>query len=37
MRSSEIIVELNGDSGPGVLKPVGDQTYIYVVMPIKAT
>ncbi len=35
IKSSEIILELNGDSGPGVLKPVGDQSYIYVVMPIK--
>jgi len=36
IKSAEIILELNGDSGPGVLRPVGDQTYIYVVMPIKA-
>lgn len=35
IRSSEIILELNGDSGPGVLKPVGDESYLYVVMPIK--
>lgn len=37
IKSSEILFELNGDSGPGVLKPVGDETYIYVVMPIKTT
>ena len=37
IKSSEIIFELNSDSGPGVLKPVGDQTYLYVVMPIKAS
>jgi len=37
IKSSEVILELNGDAGPGVLKPVGDQTYIYVVMPIKTT
>jgi len=36
IKSSEIILELNGDSGPGVLKPVGDETYLYVVMPIKS-
>lgn len=36
IKSSEIIFELNGDSGPGVLKPVGDQSYVYVVMPIKS-
>ncbi len=37
IRSSEIVFELSGDSGPGVLKPVGDDSYIYVVMPIKAS
>jgi len=37
IKSSEIILELNGDSGPGVIKPVGDDTYLYVVMPIKST
>lgn len=35
IKSSEIIFELNGDSGPGLIKPVGDDTYLYVVMPIK--
>jgi DNA polymerase-3 subunit beta len=37
IKSSEVVFELNGNSGPGVLKPVGDQSYLYVVMPIKAT
>ena len=37
IKSSEIAFELNGDSGPGVLRPVGDETYLYVVMPIKAS
>ena len=37
IKSSEVIFELSGDSGPGVLKPVGDDSYIYVVMPIKTT
>jgi DNA polymerase-3 subunit beta len=37
IKSSEILLDLNGDSGPGVLRPVGDDTYLYVVMPIKAT
>ena len=37
IKSKEIILELNGDSGPGVLKPSGDDTYLYVVMPIKST
>ncbi len=35
IKSSEIIFGLNGDAGPSVLKPVGDQSYIYIVMPIK--
>jgi len=37
IKSSEVVLELNGDSGPGVLRPVGDDTYLYVVMPIKST
>jgi len=37
IKSSEIIFELNGESGPGVIKPVGDNTYLYVVMPIKTS
>ncbi len=36
IRSSEVILELSGDSGPGVVKSVGDDSYIYVVMPIKS-
>ncbi len=35
IKSSEVAFELNGDSGPGLLKPIGDASYIYVVMPIK--
>jgi len=37
IKSSEVVLELSGDSGPGVLRPVGDDTYLYVVMPIKST
>ncbi|MCK4454323.1 DNA polymerase III subunit beta [Candidatus Parcubacteria bacterium] len=37
IRSSEVIFEMNGEEGPSVLKPVGDATYLYVIMPIKAT
>lgn len=37
IRSSEIIFEFNKEDGPGVLKPVGDASYIYVLMPIKAS
>lgn len=36
IKSSEVVLELNGDSGAAVLRPVGDDTYLYVVMPIKA-
>ncbi len=36
IKSSEISFELNKDSGPGVLKPVGEEGYVYVVMPIKS-
>jgi len=37
IRSSKLIFELNGEEGPGLLKPLSDQSYIYVVMPIKAS
>jgi DNA polymerase-3 subunit beta len=37
IKSPEVIFELNGEDGPGVLKPEGDQSYIYIVMPIKAS
>lgn len=37
IKSSEILFELDLDKeeAPGVLKPVGDTSYIYVVMPIR--
>jgi len=37
IRSAEVSFELNKDSGPGVLKPIGDESYVYVVMPIKGS
>jgi len=37
IQSSEVVFEMNSDSGPGVLKPLGDDSYIYVVMPIKSS
>lgn len=37
IRSSEVIFNLSKVEGPCVLKPVGDTSYIYVVMPIKST
>lgn len=36
IKSPEVILELNGDSGPGVIKPTNDQSYIYIIMPIKS-
>ena len=35
MKSSEINFQINKEDGPCILKPVGDSTYLYVVMPIK--
>ncbi|KKP93816.1 MAG: polymerase III subunit beta protein [Parcubacteria group bacterium GW2011_GWA1_36_12] len=37
IKSSEVVFELtkrNGDLGPGVLKPIGDQSFIYILMPL---
>ena len=34
--SSKVLFELNGEEGPAMLKPEGDSSYIYVVMPIKS-
>lgn len=36
-KNPEIIFELNGGEGPGVLKAFGDESYLYVAMPIKAS
>jgi DNA polymerase-3 subunit beta len=36
IRSSEVIFDLSKEDGPCILKPVGDASYIYVVMPIKS-
>ena len=37
IKSSEIAFDLSKEEGPCVLRPVGDTSYIYVVMPIKST
>ncbi|MBZ9572732.1 DNA polymerase III subunit beta [Patescibacteria group bacterium] len=37
IKSSEVILRLSDEEGPGVLKPVGDPSYIYILMPIKAS
>ncbi len=36
IKSSEVIFELGEQSGPGVLKAVGNSDYLYILMPIKA-
>jgi DNA polymerase-3 subunit beta len=37
IKSSEIVFDLSKEEGPCILKPVGDASYIYVLMPIKST
>lgn len=37
IKSSEVILRLTNQEGPGVLRPVGDQTYLYILMPIKTS
>lgn len=37
IKTSEVSFELSKEEGPAVLKPVGDPSYLYVVMPIKTT
>ncbi|MFA5249295.1 MAG: DNA polymerase III subunit beta [Candidatus Paceibacterota bacterium] len=34
IKSSEVFFGLHDNKGPAILKPVGDQNYLYVVMPI---
>lgn len=36
IKSSEVVFELSKEEGPCMLKPVGDASYLYVVMPIKS-
>ncbi len=36
LHSSEVILELAGEDSPGALRPVGDASYFYILMPIKA-
>ena len=36
IKSPEVVFELTGAEGPAVFKPLGDQSFLYVVMPIKA-
>lgn len=36
IKSSEFIFQMSKEDGPCIIRPVGDDSYIYVVMPIKA-
>ncbi len=36
IRSEEVVFELNGQEGPGVLKPLDNPDYIHVIMPVKS-
>lgn len=35
INTDKVMVGFNGDSSPGIIKPVGDPNFIYVIMPIK--
>lgn len=35
--TDEVIFEMNGEEGAATLKPTDDESYLYVVMPIKST
>src|SRR3989344_5049769 len=36
IKSSEIVFDISKEEGPCILRPVGDSSYLYVVMPIKS-
>jgi len=36
IKSSEIVFDISKEEGPCVLRPIGDASYLYVVMPIKS-
>lgn len=35
IKSTEVTLELSGSEGPGLLRPVGDDSFLYILMPIK--
>ena len=41
IKTAEVLFALSekkgGEEGPGALKPVGDENYIYIAMPIQAS
>lgn len=36
IKTPNVVFEVNKEDGPSVLKPAGDESYLYVVMPIKS-
>ncbi len=36
IKTSEVVFEINGQEGPGVLRPLDEATFLYVIMPIKS-
>ena len=36
IKSSELLFEISEKEGPCILRPIGDDSYLYVVMPIKS-
>ncbi|MDD5433401.1 MAG: DNA polymerase III subunit beta, partial [Candidatus Pacebacteria bacterium] len=37
IKSHEVFCGFNGETGPACLKPIGDDSYFYIVMPIRQT
>ena len=37
MSADRFSLELNGSLSPGVFRPVGDDAYVHVVMPVRTT
>ena len=35
INSNDVSIELNGSDGPALIKPAGDSSFLYVIMPIK--
>jgi len=35
IEANKVILGLNGENSPGILKPAGSKDFIYVIMPIK--
>ena len=35
--ADQVALELNGPLSPGVFKPIGDEGYVHVVMPVRTT